>query len=162
MCSGRAFGPLLEAWLTLCPSLAMPCSPQGHARMMRSSQALLVIGNALPMCSARMHPQHVIALQPEFSHNVQTYEQSVYLRVQDAQRCRIHSTMLLPLYMTPQRDHPFAVFEVCQSEKNVMFPSLVDLLQRCLEVSFALALVGAVQTGVCFTSESHGLQGPVR
>ena len=77
----------------------------------------------------------MIALQPEFSHNVQTYEQSVYLRVQDAQRCRIHSTMLLPLYMTPQRDHPFAVFEVCQSEKNVMFPSLVDLLQRCLEVS---------------------------
>jgi len=73
-------------------------------------------------------------LQPEFSHNVQTYDKSVYLRVQDAQRCRIHSTMLLPLYMNPQRDHPFAVFEVCQSEKNVMFPSLVDLLQRCLEV----------------------------
>ena len=73
-------------------------------------------------------------MQPEFSHNVQTYDKSVYLRVQDAQRCRIHSTMLLPLYMTPQRDHPFAVFEVCQSEKNVMFPSLIDLLQRCLEV----------------------------
>ena len=76
-----------------------------------------------------------VMLQPEFSHNVQTYDKSVYLRVQDAQRCRIHSTMLLPLYMTPQREHPFAVFEVCQSEKNVMFPSLVDLLQRCLEVS---------------------------
>ena len=74
------------------------------------------------------------SMQPEFSHNVQTYNKSVYLRVQDAQRCRIHSTMLLPLYMTPQRDHPFAVFEVCQSEKNVMFPSLFDLLQRCLEV----------------------------
>ena len=102
----------------------------------------------------------MIALQPEFSHNVQTYEQSVYLRVQDAQRCRIHSTMLLPLYMTPQRDHPFAVFEVCQSEKNVMFPSLVDLLQRCLEVSFTSALVSAVQAGVCFASQRHSLQGP--
>ncbi len=80
-----------------------------------------------------------VLAQPEFSHNVQTYDKSVYLRVQDAQRCRIHSTMLLPLYMTPQRDHPFAVFEVCQSEKNVMFPSLVDLLQRCLEVRPCLA-----------------------
>lgn len=78
-------------------------------------------------------------MQPEFSHNVQTYDKSVYLRVQDAQRCRIHSTMLLPLYMTPQREHPFAVFEVCQSEKNVMFPSLVDLLQCCLEVGHTLS-----------------------
>ncbi|KAK9909752.1 hypothetical protein WJX75_006919 [Coccomyxa subellipsoidea] len=71
--------------------------------------------------------------EPEFSHNVQTYNKSVYLRVSDAQRCRVHSTMLLPMYMEPQRDHPFAVFEVCQTEKNVLFPSLVDLFQRCLE-----------------------------
>ncbi len=76
-----------------------------------------------------------MAVQPEFSHNVQTYDKSVYLRVSDAQRCRVHSTMLLPMYMTSQREHPFAVFEVCQTEKNVLFPSLVDLLQRCLEVS---------------------------
>ncbi len=75
-------------------------------------------------------------MQPEFSHNVQTYDKSVYLRVSDAQRCRVHSTMLLPLYMTAQREHPFAVFEVCQTETNVLFPSMVDLLQRCLEVSF--------------------------
>ncbi|CAL8467791.1 g7329 [Coccomyxa elongata] len=71
--------------------------------------------------------------EPEFSHNVQTYNKSVYLRVSDAQRCRVHSTMLLPMYMDPQRDHPFGVFEVCQTEKNVLFPSLVDLFQRCLE-----------------------------
>ena len=75
-------------------------------------------------------------LQPEFSHNVQTYDKSVYLRVSDAQRCRVHSTMLLPLYVTAQREHPFAVFEVCQTETNVLFPSMVDLLQRCLEVRF--------------------------
>lgn len=79
----------------------------------------------------------LLLLQPEFSHNVQTYSKSVYLRVSDAQRCRVHSTMLLPMYMDPQRDHPFAVFEVCQTEKNVLFPSLVDLFQRCLEVRTA-------------------------
>ena len=77
----------------------------------------------------------LLVLQPEFSHNVQTYNKSVYLRVSDAQRCRVHSTMLLPMYMEAARDHPFAVFEVCQTEKNVLFPSLVDLFQRCLEVS---------------------------
>ena len=78
--------------------------------------------------------------------------------MQDAQRCRIHSTMLLPLYMTPQRDHPFAVFEVCQSEKNVMFPSLVDLVQRCLEVSSSLALLSALQMGLCCALQT----GPAR
>ena len=70
---------------------------------------------------------------------MQTYNKSVYLRVADAQRCRVHSTMLLPLYLTAQREHPFGVFEVCQTETNVLFPSLVDLLQRCLEVRLGMA-----------------------
>jgi hypothetical protein len=51
--------------------------------------------------------------------------------------------MLLPMYTTPQREHPFAVFEVCQTEKNVLFPSLVDLFQRCLEVSLISSILWA-------------------
>ena len=66
------------------------------------------------------------------SHNVQTYDKSVYLRVADARRCKVAATMLMPLYETAQREHPFGVFEVCQAEKNVLFPSLVDMLRECL------------------------------
>ncbi|KAK9835194.1 hypothetical protein WJX81_005064 [Elliptochloris bilobata] len=70
--------------------------------------------------------------EPELSHNVQTYDKSVYLRVADAQRCKVAATLLMPLYETELREHPFGVFEVCQSEKNVLFPSLVDMLRECL------------------------------
>ena len=63
---------------------------------------------------------------------MQTYDKNVYLRVADAQRCKVAATMLMPLYETEQREHPFGVFEVCQSEKNVLFPSLVEMLRECL------------------------------
>lgn len=90
--------------------------------------------------------------QPELSHNVQTYDKSVYLRVADAQRCKVAATMLMPLYETEQRTHPFGVFEVCQSEKNVLFPSLVDMLRECL------AAVGLWTVDVDKHSMSVGLR----
>ena len=83
---------------------------------------------------------------------MQTYDKSVYLRVADAQRCKVAATMLMPLYETEQRTHPFGVFEVCQSEKNVLFPSLVDMLRECL------AAVGLWTVDVDKHSMSVGLR----
>lgn len=37
-------------------------------------------------------------LQPEMSHNVQRYDRQVYLRVSEAQRCRVHSTLVMPVF----------------------------------------------------------------
>ena len=73
--------------------------------------------------------------QPEMLHNVQRYDKQHFMRVAEAQRCRVHSAMFMPLYTSPHRQRPFGVFEVVQAETDAMFPLLVLLLKRCLQVS---------------------------
>lgn len=58
-----------------------------------------------------------MCLQPEMSNDVQTYAKQVYLRVSEAQRCRVHSTLVVPVYGDGHSHRPVAVFELVQSEK---------------------------------------------
>lgn len=53
-------------------------------------------------------------MQPEMSHNVQKYDKNVYLRVSEAQRCRVHSTLMVPVFGSNSRDKAMAVFELVQ------------------------------------------------
>ena len=72
--------------------------------------------------------------QPEMSNNVQQYDKKVYLRVSEAQRCRVHSTLVVPLYSTDMTHKPVAIFELVQSDKDCPFPMIMANLQRSLEV----------------------------
>lgn len=76
-----------------------------------------------------MHPP-----QPEMSNNVQKYDKKVYLRVSEAQRCRVNSTMVLPLYSPDMMHKPVAVFELVQSGKDCPFSMILSKLRKCLEV----------------------------
>ena len=67
--------------------------------------------------------------------NVQKYDKNVYLRVTEAQRCRVHSTMVVPVFGHDQSDRPVAVFELAQSDSDLAFPMVLSWLQQCLRVS---------------------------
>eukprot|EP00877_Chromochloris_zofingiensis_P001109 jgi/Chrzof1/1099/Cz01g40030.t1 len=71
--------------------------------------------------------------EPEMSHNVQKYDKQVYLRVSEAQRCRVHSTLVMPVFDGDNRCKPLAVFELVQSDKDVVFPEVISWLRSCLE-----------------------------
>lgn len=73
--------------------------------------------------------------KPEMSHNVQQFDKTQFLRVDEAQRCRVHSALFMPLYAAAARRHPFAVFEVVPADTDVPFPVLVQWLKCCLQVS---------------------------
>ena len=67
---------------------------------------------------------------PPHSHTHQ-----VYLRVSEAQRCRVHSTLFVPIFDKASPDVPLAVFELVQSEKEVVFPAIMTWLRQSLEAS---------------------------
>lgn len=78
--------------------------------------------------------------QPEMSHNVQKYDKQVYLRVSEAQRCRVHSTLVMPLFGAASAGpgaRPVAVFELVQADRDVAFPAVMAELRKCLNVSTA-------------------------
>jgi nucleolar complex protein 2 len=71
------------------------------------------------------------------SHNVQKYDRQVYLRVSEAQRCRVHSTLVMPLFGAASAGpdaRPVAVFELVQADRDVAFPSVIAQLRKCLQV----------------------------
>ncbi len=80
-------------------------------------------------------PNPVSFPQPEMSHNVQKYDKQVYLRVSEAQRCRVHSTLMVPIFGSEARDSPLAVFELVQGDKDVTFPAVLSQLSSCLQAS---------------------------
>lgn len=61
-------------------------------------------------------------MQPEMSHNVQKYDKNVYLRVSEAQRCRVHSTLMVPVFGSNCRDKALAVFELVQVRRGCRVP----------------------------------------
>jgi hypothetical protein len=89
------------------------------------------------------------------SHNVQKYDRQVYLRVSEAQRCRVHSTLVMPVFDVSRGDgsgtldlaaaqaaaagsgalRPVAVFELVQADRDVAFPEVIAQLRKCLLVS---------------------------
>lgn len=68
------------------------------------------------------------------SHDVQQYDVSVFHRAEEARRCHVHSALFMPLFSSPAREHPLAVFEVAQMARDTFFPALVDGLVACLQV----------------------------
>jgi RWP-RK domain len=64
---------------------------------------------------------------------VQQYDQSVYLRVAEAQRCHVNCCLFLPVFATNARDRVAAVMEVVQTEDNERFAGLIDWAKVCLE-----------------------------
>lgn len=72
--------------------------------------------------------------KPEMTHNVQQYDKTCFLRVDEAQRCRVHSALFMPLYTSTAHRHPIGVFEVVQANTDVLFPVLVQWLKCCLQV----------------------------
>lgn len=69
-------------------------------------------------------------MQPEMSHNVQKYDKNVYLRVSEAQRCRVHSTLMVPVFGSGSRDKALAVFELVQVRASI-WTSQTQQVQRC-------------------------------
>ena len=66
------------------------------------------------------------------SRNVQKYSKEVYLRASEAAQCRVHSTVVLPLFTAPDRRRSLGVVEVVQTQQDMSFPESVATLARSL------------------------------
>ncbi|CAD7696777.1 unnamed protein product [Ostreobium quekettii] len=71
-------------------------------------------------------------LEPEMCNDLQKYHKQIYLRVNEAQRCMVHSTVVMPFFETPTRERPVGVLEVIKTAKNVSFSDLVERLSEAL------------------------------
>jgi hypothetical protein len=89
------------------------------------------------------------------SHNVQKYDRQVYLRVSEAQRCRVHSTLVMPLFGAASAGpdaRPVAVFELVQADRDVAFPSVIAELRKCLRVRGQMLCFVIPAAGLCIVS----------
>ncbi len=73
-------------------------------------------------------------MQPEMSRNVQKYSKEVYLRASEAQQCRVHSTVVLPLFTAGDRGTSLGIIEVVQTRQDMSFADIVTHLAQALEV----------------------------
>ena len=67
-------------------------------------------------------------MQPEMSRNVQKYSKEVYLRASEAQQCRVHSTVVLPLFTAGDRGTSLGIIEVVQTRQDMSFADIVTHL----------------------------------
>jgi hypothetical protein len=74
------------------------------------------------------------------SRNVQKYSKEVYLRASEAQQCRVHSTVVLPLFTSADRKASLGVVEVVQTRQDMSFTDIVQALARSLQVRCTWAL----------------------
>lgn len=78
-------------------------------------------------------------MQAETCDDVQQCNVSIYLRVKDAQACRVSSTVLLPLFSDKVRKNPVAVLEVTQFHGgNTSYETVFDWARSHLEVMLIL------------------------
>jgi hypothetical protein len=78
----------------------------------------------------------IACAQPEMSRNVQKYSKDVYLRASEAQQCRVHSTVVLPLFTSADRKSSLGVVEVVQTQQDMSFSDIVATLAQSLEVGY--------------------------
>ena len=71
--------------------------------------------------------------QPEMSRNVQKYGKEVYHRASEAQQCRVHSTLVIPLFASAARLAAVGALEVVQTCDDMPFASVVQALAAVLE-----------------------------
>ena len=68
------------------------------------------------------------------SRNVQKYSKEVYLRASEAQQCRVHSAVVLPLFTAGDRGTSLGIIEVVQTRQDMSFADIVTHLAQALEV----------------------------
>ena len=68
------------------------------------------------------------------SRNVQKYSKEVYLRASEAQQCRVHSAVVLPLFTAGDRGTSLGLLEVVQTRPDKAFADIVTHLAQALEV----------------------------
>jgi len=95
------------------------------------------------------------------SRNVQKYSKEVYLRASEAQQCRVHSTVVLPLFTTAKRTASLGVVEVVQTRQDMSFAEIVGTLARSLEVGYSpvplCPLMDSVCTACCLSTLHMGI-----
>lgn len=64
---------------------------------------------------------------------MQKYSKEVYLRANEAQQCRVHSTVVLPLFTSVDRTASLGVIEVVQTRQDMSFTEIVGTLARSLQ-----------------------------
>lgn len=92
------------------------------------------------------------ALQPEFLSDVQQCSRAVYLRIQEAAQCGVHSVLLLPIFGEAGRLSPIGVLEVVQSTRCRSWGNIVHELASTLEV----VLTPTRLLGQLITAEAWG------
>ncbi|GMH39305.1 hypothetical protein BSKO_07203 [Bryopsis sp. KO-2023] len=71
--------------------------------------------------------------QVEMCSDVQKHGKSTFLRVDEAQRCSVHSTVVLPVFMSENPGKPVAVIEISHHEKDVQFATIISRMDECLK-----------------------------
>lgn len=74
------------------------------------------------MQSASLIVQSPAVAQPEKSRNVQLHSRETYARASEAAHCRVHATLMLPLFEDSARSSIIGVLEVRQP--HVTLPDL--------------------------------------
>ena len=93
---------LPPAWRRVCFGSALPPAFDRDARI------------AISMIITPLQRTVCPALQPEMSRNVQKYSREIYARASEALHCRVHATLMLPLFTEQSRRNPVGVLEVVQ------------------------------------------------
>ena len=75
---------------------------------------------------------------------MQKYSKEVYLRASEAQQCRVHSTVVLPLFTTAERKSSLGVVEVVQTRQDMSLAEIVGNLARSLEVRILCICINGV------------------
>ena len=75
-----------------------------------------------------------VCAQPETSCNVQKYDREIYARSSEAVHCRIHSVLILPLFMEAACRTAVGVLEVVQTVQDMPFARLARTLSAVLRV----------------------------
>lgn len=117
----------------------LPFSTGGYETSVKHAcyawSTMLALHGPVPSSSGKVAG---VRAQPEMSRNVQKYSKDVYLRASEAQQCRVHSTIVLPLFTTAERNASLGVVEVVQTRQDMSFAEIVSALARSLEVREAL------------------------
>lgn len=58
---------------------------------------------------------------------------STHRRVDDARKCKIFSTIVMPIYSASVPDHPFGVLEACSMNKDIPFEPVLTAVKMALE-----------------------------
>eukprot|EP00210_Caulerpa_lentillifera_P003473 g3314.t1 len=82
--------------------------------------------------------------KPEMCLDVQQYDKSTYLRIKEAQACRIHSTMIMPVFIEEEEvgggggegvgRRPISVVEISHQDKAVEFNNIFQLFKESLKM----------------------------